>query len=1444
MRAPRLVLIWGFLTGIAAGFASAAPPSSIVEPVGEARDDASFTFKINTPALLLSNLPDGSTQIRIEGFAGKESRPGVPDLPFSVVRVAIPAGATPRLVLGSVVEDRLPGVIPRPVERISAVLTPDAKDLASGGVESRVRRERILEADPAFFRGRDPYPRSAVTLGAIGTFRDQRYVDVLIAPARFDPTLRGLRVARALTVTIAFDGDTGARTIAVPDPRIEDLYRDMFANYGQGTTFRLESASPAFAAPAAPLVGPRYRIRVRASGVVRLDLSRLAGTGFESQPLSSYKLIDRGVELPLLVFDANTNDSLDAGDWVQFYGQAQDDEPKTVLNTLIPGGTSIYELRDYSDENVYFLTAEPGVRSRLATRSAPPDLSAPATKFDAVAHVEADQVFRPLGAADPWYFATMLGCSPSGNASGGGVLNLTQQVALPGLASGTDPAHVVVRLRGRTEDFAFFPDHKSRITLLNSLTQTVTQNNDDGTFDGRTIYTHDFTWTYPGSGAVLTNPAQVKIDALAVPGSAVNNEFFLDFVEVGYKRNFQASGDALTFDYPDGDAEFQVTGLTTNLPEVWELTGQVGTSGVVAPVRVTGGALGGSAGNFSIRFHMSQDPAIPDGTPRRFVVAGGNGVAIPAAADITPDTVSDLRDTSNQADLIVIAHPTALGATATTTLNSLLAWKLANQGISSKVAMIQDVYDEFGDGLAGPQAIKNFLAFTLSTNVGEGWSGRKPAWVLLIGDGSFDPKYIDTGVPPSNLVPTQILFKDDPSFGYYASDSILANVAGSDVIPDLVVGRIPTRTDAQTATVLQKLLDYEQNPPAGNWRRHAVFVSDRGKNYSASEAQQWEDTNTAGRNWLKLPPNTQRTMRYWTDSAYCGGTSSGCTPSKATLLRADIKAAVNGTDGVSDGASIMQYTGHGNFLVWSDDAFFAQGWFTFNDVDSLNNGVKLPWLIVHNCLTGGFEDNNDVTQGEAWLKRPGGGAMAVFAPSGLNDSYSGVDITDKLWGKLFGPTKERVLGNVVAGAMNFICGLGVQQTCQEYVLLGDPTTRMVLTTVQPPILVAAAAGNAVVNLTWSASATSGVTYDVYRALGTPTTYTKVNASPVTTTNYADTTAVNAKTYFYYLVALDAEGFESRWSNFNSDCGVSGPDCVTASPLNPNPPAVPTGLTVTDPETGGKLNLSWNANVETDFDRYTVWWGTSPGVYTSSGNAAKLTAFSLSGLVNGTTYYVALTASNTSGHASGFSQERTGVPHFVRGVRSPEFVSSLMIDKSGADAVLTWAPVTTDIYGKPATIVSYEVYRGTAPNFVPGPGNKIGQPTTATLTDFGALLVANPNYEYLVRAIDVNGNVGGLGNQLPNGIDALTVSKTPDGLGGFILALTWPAVTTDFDGWPLAIDHYEVYGKNVPFTRADIKNGLVPLLASPSTASFSVTAPVASQYYAVLAVDARGNKSSF
>ncbi len=1441
--APVRGLAWGLLIALGVGESLGSPPP-VLQAVGDVQGEPKFAFRVSPPALSLVPTTDG-TRLELAGFGDQQRQSGAPEVPSRTIRVAIPPGTTPRLEIVPGTDEVLPGVRPRPVSRRvgevpgeadeTAVDARAAQDRPAAGAQ--IRDERI--EDREIYEGSRVFPEAIARLGEIGVLRDQRYVEVHLAPVRFDPRLGGLRVTRSFEVIVHFDGDTFARAEPVPDSRFEPVYRNAFVNYAQGTTFRigaLAPQAPAAASPAAPASGPLYRIRIRQNGVVRLDFTRMNGTGFTSQALSSWKLMNRGVEVPLRIQDVNANNLLDAGDWVQFYGQALDDEPKTVLNTDLPNtNNDIYEARDFTDENVYFLSVETGSRSRMPLRDVTPtNVRVPPTNFGAVSHQEVDSPtgWRPLGAADPWYWIPTL-------IAGGSPASRTDSVPLPGLASGTLPAEVLVKVRGITESDTVNPDHQSRVTLETSGALVLATNNDNGTFDGRTLYTHDFNWTYPGSGPGLTDPALVVLDALPVSG--VSNQFILDWIEIRYRRSFQASGDTLTFDWPDGDAEFIVSGLTNSAPEVYEITGRVGATGVVSSVRLTGATVTG-AGPFTIRFRVDNDPALPDGTSRRFVVAGAGAVSIPADPDFTTDTVSDLKNNANQADLIVIAHPTTLGAAgsaARTTLNNLLAYH-QSKGITSKIAMIEDVQDEFNDGLPGPLAIKNFLRWVTSTTPGEGWADPKPAFVLLLGDGSYDYK---AGTTNGSFIPTQIMFLDDPQLGYYASDNVMAAVSGGDQLADLVVARVPVRDDVEANTVFQKLLSYQQSPPAGNWRRHALLVSDRGHRDSqgiidVSASLEFEATNDAAESYLKRPPHTDQKLRYFSD--YCNINTQVCNTAQ---MKNDIRSAVNGNV-VSDGASIMQFEGHGNFDIWSDDSIWIK-----TDTDSLTNGssgAKYPWLLADDCLTGGFHTTATRSMGEDWLKRSGGGAMAVFSPSGLSFNFVGHAVTDVLWNDLFGPEKLRTIDVPVLDTLQMLCGQGSTEYCQSFILMGDPVTDLVFPAVGPAKNVAAVAGNARVDLSWTASSTTGATYDIYRTPDINSTpYTKANGAPVGGTAFADLGVVNATTYQYYVVALDSQGFESRWSNFNSDCAVNGPDCVKATPLNPNPPAAPTGLTVTDPETSSKLNLAWNASPESDLKNYTVNYGIAPGVYTTTVGVGKLTSFVLQGLSNGTTYYVAITATNTSGHTSSYSQEKFATPTFVRGVKSPAFIADLRLRKNGSDVVLTWGAVTTDIYGKPATVANYEVYRGTTPTFLPALANRIGTPATPTFTDAGALGSGTPGY-YLVRAIDVSGNPGGLGNQLPSGPDPLTEAKSGTTPGNIVLS--WPAVTRVFDpagnGAPVKIDHYEIYARSTPFSRANIRDGAVPLLTSVTATSKEITPAAATQYYSVLAVDARGNKSPF
>jgi predicted phage tail protein len=72
-------------------------------------------------------------------------------------------------------------------------------------------------------------------------------------------------------------------------------------------------------------------------------------------------------------------------------------------------------------------------------------------------------------------------------------------------------------------------------------------------------------------------------------------------------------------------------------------------------------------------------------------------------------------------------------------------------------------------------------------------------------------------------------------------------------------------------------------------------------------------------------------------------------------------------------------------------------------------------------------------------------------------------------------------------------------------------------------------------------------------------------------------------------------------------------------------------------------LSWNApTTGTNLSGYRVYYGTSPGTYQQSSgqgiSVGNITSYTVIGLSHGTRYYFAVTAFDTSGNESTFSNE--------------------------------------------------------------------------------------------------------------------------------------------------------------------------------------------------------------
>jgi hypothetical protein len=69
-----------------------------------------------------------------------------------------------------------------------------------------------------------------------------------------------------------------------------------------------------------------------------------------------------------------------------------------------------------------------------------------------------------------------------------------------------------------------------------------------------------------------------------------------------------------------------------------------------------------------------------------------------------------------------------------------------------------------------------------------------------------------------------------------------------------------------------------------------------------------------------------------------------------------------------------------------------------------------------------------------------------------------------------------------------------------------------------------------VSLTWAASASTVVGYNLYSSSHSGGPYTRMNSSPTASLSYSDTDVVSGDTYYFVATAVDSEGTESVYSN--------------------------------------------------------------------------------------------------------------------------------------------------------------------------------------------------------------------------------------------------------------------------------------------------------------------------
>jgi titin len=266
----------------------------------------------------------------------------------------------------------------------------------------------------------------------------------------------------------------------------------------------------------------------------------------------------------------------------------------------------------------------------------------------------------------------------------------------------------------------------------------------------------------------------------------------------------------------------------------------------------------------------------------------------------------------------------------------------------------------------------------------------------------------------------------------------------------------------------------------------------------------------------------------------------------------------------------------------------------------------------------------------------------------------------------------------------------------------------------PTSLVATAASMTRIGLTWSASVSGGLpiqNYHVYRG----TTASSLSQVAVTLgTVYSDSTVTEGTTYYYAVQAADSGADLSPMSA-----------TVSATPLLP--PAAPTGLVATAASTT-RIGLTWSASVSggLPIQNYHVYRGTTAS--SLSQLAVTLgTVYNDSAVTEGTTYYYAVQAADSSADLSPMSATVSATP--LPMPSPPTALNATSPTKT--EVSLTWSAGPS---GMPLS--SYSVFRGSSPSNLTS--LRVVAATQASTNDY--TVVAGATYYYAVQEKDTGGNL--------------------------------------------------------------------------------------------------------
>ncbi|HWP42489.1 MAG TPA: C25 family cysteine peptidase [Blastocatellia bacterium] len=442
----------------------------------------------------------------------------------------------------------------------------------------------------------------------------------------------------------------------------------------------------------------------------------------------------------------------------------------------------------------------------------------------------------------------------------------------------------------------------------------------------------------------------------------------VEAIRISYQHTARADSDQLLFSAHQGQT-VSISGFSSPNIQLLDVTDPDNVEALSATVSQD------ASGSFAVT-------ATVTGSESRKLFAVAD-TQILAPHSIKANKPSNLRSPSNGASLLIITRSDLVAS-----LSQLKAYR-QSQGHAVSIIDVEDIYDEFAFGHKTPFAIRDFLAATQS------WK-RAPRYVLLAGDGTYDPRD-NVGGGAGDVIPIKLVETETMET---ASDDWYVDF-DEDTLADMAIGRLPVRTPGEVLQMTEKIIRYERKGRTSG----ALLVSD-----APDGLFDFEEATAKVR---ELIPTHERV-----EEVYRG--QLGDSIARARVL-----------EGIRQGPKVVNYVGHGTLTNWKANLLHA------SDAGVLGNEENPTLMVSMTCLNGLFQNPTGASLAEAMIGAKGG-AVAVWASSGLTGPRNQALMNQEVIRQLFKPGTTTI-GDATRAAKALVLDHNVRRI---WILFGDPTTRI------------------------------------------------------------------------------------------------------------------------------------------------------------------------------------------------------------------------------------------------------------------------------------------------------------------------------------------------------------------------------------------------------------------